>query len=333
MMLHENIGALRDAMPRAFQQIDPPEEFDRDWTFQSIEGPTRPELSDAEERLSRLEPDSFTPVSSRDDMPSFPSFENDFPGAPEGKPWNILDAVLPDSPHTAQGTHQLHVDIFAFYLPFHLFGDLWGIYLIADRVPYLAHRLFVQSNSKLSSGSVSWPEALSATRLYLYHHEYFHHIAETFSSKLEVAHRTYVYLSGQRLIYQNSKYTDANLEETLAEAYALKKVRETLTSSAMWKCPVPKRDAFFEALLEHVAQGLPGYRKGAAVYRDKTFIHERNRFAEKILDSSPAKVPNSSPAIWKMFGHGFRGVADVTSRVKYAVRTSDSISSREPLVV
>ena len=175
-------------------------------------------------------------------------------------------------------------------------------------------------------------EAFEATRLYLYQHVFFHHVAETFTSKLEVPHREKMYLDGQRPLYANTKGSDQNLEEALAEAYALDKVNDRLNSDT-WGWSSQKRDAFLTTLRTFIRQSGPAYARGVKIWEQGQFVEVRNEFAERILAYSPPSISSRGDNIWSIFGHGFRGLANVLSNVKYVVRVGRPLAERVGLTL
>ena len=240
---------------------------------------------------------------------SAPDFPESFPGAP------LVDMV----------TSEPSADTYAFYLPYHLYKDRgWGIYLLAERVERLARDFCSKAG-----GQLSLEQCIIATRLYLYEHAFFHHKAESFSTRFEVYFRAPIYLQGQRIIYEKYEGTDDLLEEALAEAYALRRVPDHLKKNWNWST---EDSRLFVDLLERLVKASgPGYRRGVNLVADEDFHAERNHFAEQIHAQSPIAVLGRPPEIWEASPHAFRGLANALSNVKYIVHSKRSGSTRKPL--
>ena len=139
-----------------------------------------------------------------------------FPGSPSGLP----PGVPPP-------------DALAVYLPFHIFPNMWGIYLLDVGVESLAtdlHRIILGQFGR----PVSRMDARRISRVFLFHHEAYHCAVESFSVRCELASGKPVYRTGTRKLYKRGYVQDEPHEETLATAYGLRKVRDEIK--------LPKRD-------------------------------------------------------------------------------------------
>ncbi len=119
---------------------------------------------------------------------------------------------------------KLPADAMAFYRPFHFPPfDQWGIYLLVG--PLLSyHRQLHESSRDLRLFS---PEVLMHLVLFeIFNHEFFHHLAESTATSLEILHAAQghgrpVYLAYRRAQHSTGfDYPHAPLEEALANAYA-----------------------------------------------------------------------------------------------------------------
>ncbi|MCS3659882.1 hypothetical protein [Salinibacter ruber] len=147
------------------------------------------------------------------------------------------------------------------------------------------------------------------------------------TSRLETVTRKRVYLKGQRDLYAARKGTGQQLEEVFAEAYVLLRVEGWLRSDE-WDWPRKKREAFRGVLVQFMnGSGLP-YERGPEAHEKGRFVPIRNRFCEEILSWSPVGAVGKPEAIWSMFGHGFRGLADIRSEIRYLVREGSPVSQR-----
>lgn len=179
----------------------------------------------------------------------------------------------------------------------------------------------------IADGPLTHEEASAATRLYLYEHQYFHHKAEMFSTRLEVSHRKNIYLQGQLPLYVETMGAEDHLEEALAEAYALKTVKKRLKNEK-WDWPSQKRGAFIDAIAQRVNDADREYERGSEILATDRYHALRHRFAETIFARSPVHVTGRPEKIWSIFNQGFRGLANRLSDFKYLVR-SDSTLSRQ----
>jgi hypothetical protein len=69
-------------------------------------------------------------------------------------------------------------DLFPFYLPFHFYyPEWWGVYLIYERVLWLAAEVIRRSNN-----SIGRRQAIESARIFLYYHEAFYHRTECFAT-------------------------------------------------------------------------------------------------------------------------------------------------------
>jgi hypothetical protein len=305
------LGTLRKQLPEIFHDIAPPNDWDDEWIFVPIDDP---ELADARSTsdLSELEailnPDFQSLVRPTPeiivlvgDTPTFGP--NNFPGAPS----SATAGITPPP------------DAFAFYLPFHYFyPHWWGVYLIHERVIELARYVAVTSG-----GALSLHEALVAVRIFLYAHEAFHHIVESFATRLEVTHRTPLYKEGFQLLFSRTVGSDACLEEALATAYAYRRVK----ARAFPRDPA-KTQVALAGLHDFITYCPPGYRRAPDFYRSHAFESGRSQFAELNHAEALASIPSKAAGLWSTFPHAFSGISRVTSRVNYMIRRNSPLGKR-----
>jgi len=116
------------------------------------------------------------------------------------------------------------VDALGFYLPYHYYYPVWwGIYLLADGVESLSNFLMTCAN-----GGISKNDAVKAAKLFIYYHEYYHHLVESFATKLEVILREPIFKTGFKKTKKAYKALDRCKdglvsEESLASAYSFRK--------------------------------------------------------------------------------------------------------------
>src|SRR5579883_2868487 len=116
-------------------------------------------------------------------------------------------------------------DSLAFYLPFHYFPSLWGIYLLGPGILYLAGtlRARVPWISKLDS--------LKVARAFLFHHEAYHSAVEGFATRVELITGEPLYKSALQDRFDKDPPLSPH-EETLACLYAIKMVRQNVKDPA-----------------------------------------------------------------------------------------------------
>lgn len=189
-----------------------------------------------------------------------------FPGSPSGFPTGGL--VPPP-------------DALAVYLPFHIFPDMWGIYLLDVGVESLAVNLrqIMQSLGQ----TISKMDARRISRTYLFHHEAYHCAVESFSVRCELATRKAVYRTGVRRLYKRGYVSNEPHEETLATAYGIRKVQDNIN--------LPKSDALaaVKALQVYMCLCPPEYAAGALCIDDALFDQLEKAFKEEVMRSATRK--------------------------------------------
>ena len=182
-MAVEDLNTLRQQLPEVFEDMNVPDSWDDEWFIVPVEEPESgfyesDQVGIAQSSIEDIlsEAPSTDDVSTKilewgpdNDLPDFGGSEA-FPGGPLRK--RDRDFYPPP-------------DAFAFYLPFHFFYPRWwGIYLVLE--PTLQLSNFVRINAH---GALSAAESMVVTRIFLYAHEAFHHIVESFATRLEITHR------------------------------------------------------------------------------------------------------------------------------------------------
>ncbi|WP_162268096.1 hypothetical protein [Thiohalocapsa sp. ML1] len=167
--------------------------------------------------------------------------------------------------------HKLPPDAMAFYRPFHYPPfDQWGIYLLVE--PLLAYHCRLQRMAaplKLYS-----PEVLMHLVLFeVFHHEFFHHMAETTATSLEILaaargqpRRVYLDFWHRQYDGDGFDYPHAPLEEALANAYAHNALGFIARVKAGYRTAVIR--SYQAALETHWDLEPPGYRDARAYIKD-----------------------------------------------------------------
>jgi len=309
-MAVDDLSVLKGQLPEVFETRPVPGDFEDEWVIVNIEnveaGPE--ELENLVSREDSVAPPRAPPLeafSNPADETRLPDFgaEDAFPGVPVR--WVELEAPPPP-------------DACAFYLPFHYFYPRWwGIYLVFERVLQLA--TFIKERAE---GVLSWEESIRAARIFMYGHEAFHHIVESFATRLEVSHRTPLYKAGFARWYRQVLNTDDCLEEALATSHGIRRAKKRVAPGNK-----AKASAVVEAFKSYAFTCPPGYNSAHKFLGDSRFTSARNDMAETYLRSS-LHVPPKDCELWATFPHAFSGISRVTSRVSYIVRRGSPIASR-----
>ena len=165
----DNLGNLKSELPELFEDMLPPlGDYEDEYIVvpaDSFEFDLPEDLAGQEENIWPNEPFIFSALTET----IAPVLESQFPGGP---------IAMWESPCPPP-------DALAFYLPFHYYYPTWwGIYLTFEGVYSLGRFIHLETQ-----GFVSIQEAFEVAQLYLYGHEAFHHIVESFATRLEVTHR------------------------------------------------------------------------------------------------------------------------------------------------
>jgi hypothetical protein len=147
---------------------------------------------------------------------------------------DYLDSDLPGPEWSKRGRPhgRLIVDVLAWYCPFHLYLDDYGIYIRTEALDMLARRIaaFVPANERnwvARNRSHTARLLRKAAFIALYLHEYYHHKTESFATRLEIIENQARFLSYFRGVYlpaQQPVPTDNLIEEGLACAEVLKRL-------------------------------------------------------------------------------------------------------------
>lgn len=204
----------------------------------------------------------------------------------------------------------------AFYFPFHYHLGCWGIYILFDGMLQLAEDIY-----NFGKATISPIDAIAASRLFLFSHEYFHFQVECFATRLELAHRKPFCICGFQDMYINTFGRDSCLEESLANAYALQEIKKTF-----------KNEQIFKALFDCVKNSLPGYRLGIKYHEMKDFDIGRSRFSEdnvryclqhsKIFPPSGnliGPLNSMNPEFWQPTPGWYAPILNLKPRVEYLV--------------
>ncbi|MDA7513597.1 hypothetical protein N8505_03155 [Akkermansiaceae bacterium] len=234
----------------------------------------------------------------------------------------LVGANHPGAPVVAPPGCPPPPDANAFYLPFHYYPRWWGIYLFPDGVLRVAHEV-----ARHDSYSLQWPYYWLSARFFLYAHEFYHHRIESLASRLEVSHRAAAYRTGFQAFYDLHKGTDAWLEEGLANAYALQRIKKCFS-----KMPTI-RDQLLNSYRHYIQAGQAGYRRGWDWHYPKEFKAHESKLAEESLTTSFPVLPKLSPQIWETGSFMTRGFGTIKSRIHYLIPRNKPLHKRKPLSI
>tara|TARA_B100000780_G_scaffold272124_1_gene233905 strand:- start:1283 stop:2368 length:1086 start_codon:yes stop_codon:yes gene_type:complete len=112
------------------------------------------------------------------------------------------------------------IDTLAFYLPFHLYPENWGVYVYAHGIQTIKNAL----QPYFSAGHTVMSEQYRLSLLLLEKHESFHHKTEMFVTRLEAILRQSCYIDAIIPRYNLVRYKKESYEETCANSFAREKV-------------------------------------------------------------------------------------------------------------
>lgn len=275
-MTLDYVANLRNELPELFDERSLPRNWDENWIAIPFDDEVESILNASDDR------DDY---ENNGEIPRHPEIEDIFP------------TFAKDNFGQKVGDKKVPADLLAFYLPFHLFPDDWGIYILASGVRYLARIIRLQS--KLEEA-----DALLVSRLFLYYHELYHHKVEMFVTKLEVPQRQQIYKS--RKLFQNKSDSEPlptlNLnEEALANADAFMRTINHLEAISQTGGYPKISPAIVEPILaEFISQNPPGYNEALNYDRPHLFNFQQCVLAEQIQLASSGKG-TTDPTIWSLF--------------------------------
>lgn len=308
-MAIEDLDTLKAELPELFEDMMPPlGEYEDEYILVPLD---ELEIDLSEDQLTDI-----VDVWPREPLIQSPLTETAAP---------ISVSQFPGGPVTTWKSPYPPPDALAFYLPFHYFHPVWwGIYLTVEGVYSLARFIHLETRGLVSVG-----EAFQVAKIYLYGHEVFHHIVESFATRLEVTHRIPLYKNGFEALYRKTAGSDDCMEESLACAHGFYMV---LDRSTLAQTDPDKHEAAYSALLTYIDGCPEGYRIGSEIIIADTYYGERSIFAEDNHVSCFGS-PKRDPSLWGNFPYAFSGFGNVRSRNNYIVRKNSPLLHRIKLRV
>ena len=290
-MAIDDLDSLHSELPKLFSEREIPATWEEDWVFVSVDDPEATQPPGANIAPTDDVEDWFAPPSS---------FAQEQRDEGDGTPFRGFGGIIvPDLPGPAQFpgapvSHDLNEylpppDSLGFYLPFHYFYPVWwGVYLVAEGVSELAE--FIERHA---GGVLSFSESIVVARIFIYGHEAFHHIVESFATRLEVSHRKPLYRTGFHKLSRKCRGTDKAIEEALASAHGYRKVEDLVFRKP--QNDREKRMAALDALAEYIRLSPPGYNRALEFIKDGTFTSQRSEFAEQNHNCALPDIKKSGP--------------------------------------
>jgi hypothetical protein len=208
-------------------------------------------------------------------------------------------------------------DSLAVYLPFHYFSEnVWGVYLTLDGTLSIARYLVTRSG-----GGIRPQSAWFIAKVFLFYHEAFHHGVECFATRLEVDRRVPMYRTGFQQVFERQMLADTSEEEALAVAHSMRRMEEVAKEQRL---PANEIALAKELLIRWVTRMPRSYARGADLLPTNLFERRRDELAEESRSVSLA-VPPGWADVWQFAPHGFRGQANIKSRVNYLVLRSSPL--------
>ncbi len=196
-------------------------------------------------------------------------------------------------------TEQVPADAMACYLPFHVWGERWGIYLSLSRILYFAEKMAL-SYSQESSMLGNLEIMLQCALFEMFHHEYFHHIVESTVTTLEIVAAALgtpqpLYFAYRKHDYESrlGAHPHRPLEEALATAYSYDAFAPIARSKI--GCRTVEATLYRELMSGGWPSLSAGYREaGQYVATDgnrAAFASGTAQLAAMILNSTTVSVP------------------------------------------
>lgn len=190
-------------------------------------------------------------------------------------------------------------DALACYLPFHLWGNRWGIYISVPRLLHYAERAFrVCARELIVLGNME--SILRCSLFEIFQHEFFHHVVESTATTLEILASAFGTPQPLYHLYRNHAYESVMgchphrpLEEALANAYAY----DSLASVSRQKLKYRTVEATLYRVLmqqrwKHQSAGYRNAGEYASVGKDShAYVSGAAQLTAMLLNSAGVNVP------------------------------------------
>ena len=197
-MAINHIDQIRNAMPQHFKDLDHLLPMDDYLVIPTNEPGDIKKQNEEDEIFEKRTEDEFQDPAggleeALDGIDEFEPLEDPTPEELEGfggHPGGLTkDSQDPNDPSQEKSTI---IERLAFYLPYHCYPKYWGIYILPEGI--LTIRREMRKHFNFYNKGPRYQTRL-AKRI-LYHHEYYHHMIESFGSRLEAVLNQPCYLQG-----------------------------------------------------------------------------------------------------------------------------------------
>lgn len=214
-----------------------------------------------------------------------------------------------------------------FYLPWHIFDhNIWGIYLIHDAIESASQSFYLNSKKFLSKNNCR-----KLITEFVFQHEKYHNVVETFASRLEITHRVPFYNNQVTKLYNNPANGLIH-EEALANSYAYNnttklKAFEKIENNKIF---LTKKRAIAKILLSNWIKSSPTpYNLAANMLSQNGQKNTERDFQENILNSYP--LTNSQ--IWKFGTHMMQPSLKRNGHFIYIISKKSNINTKNKLTL
>ena len=168
----------------------------------------------------------------------------------------------------------------------------------------------------------------------LFHHEIYHHMIESFSSRLEAIVNQPCYLQGFSPRYKQKILSNSCFEEICANSYAREKTLEQLHPGRN-----PSRNRLIEGINLGFSTQPSGYSEASKTTASWKSDHRPPQFEDSVNHSlgiqgtRPQPSPQNISPIWESASFFDRDIGNINSRISYLVKRNSPLSKRLPLDV
>lgn len=195
---------------------------------------------------------------------------------------------------------ELGIEACAFYMSFH-YSPNWGIYVKKDCLRHLSAWLKDSING-------TWRDCVEFVWYTLLYHEKYHYKIDLFSLMIESSKKYPLYIHYFNDVYSKTFLSSDNLEEALANAFAVRSIRFVPTKKDY--------DAKKEWLQDEWFDNTPGgYRDYVNYLSTSDFRYGENRIMAQIIDGKINTNNDYSHLADFIIGSGHKFWRDVNNRV------------------
>jgi len=335
-MAINHIDQIRNAMPQHFMELDHLLPMDDYLVIPTNEPGDIKKQNEGDEIFEKRTEDEFQDPAggleeALDGIDEFEPLEDPTPEELEGfggHPGGLTkDSQDPKDPNQEKSTI---IERLAFYLPYHCYPKYWGIYILPEGI--LTIRREMRKHFNFYNKGPRYQTRL-AKRI-LYHHEYYHHMIESFGSRLEAVLNQPCYLQGFSPRYKATNLTSSCFEETCANSYAREKTLEQLHHGRN-----PSRDRMREGINRWFSNQPSGYSEASKTTASWKSDLRPSLFEDYVNHSPGLQGTRAQPSpqnispIWESAGFFDRGIGNINSRISYLVKKNSPLTKRLPLDV